>query len=54
VVEVNINKAASAGIPIFISENNVVLTPGVGEKGLLSPEFFRSVYQLKSGKYIHQ
>jgi 2'-phosphotransferase len=31
VVEVNINKAAISGkIPIFISENSVILTPGAG------------------------
>lgn len=54
VVEVNVNKAAYSGIPLFISENTVVLTPGFGEKGFLPPDLFRSVYQLNSGKYFYQ
>ncbi len=38
VIEINMVKAIRQGkIPFFISENQVILTPGVGEKGYLPP-----------------
>lgn len=54
VVEVNISQAAASGVKFFKSENNVVLSPGLGNEGYLPPDYFRSVYFLKSGKYAHQ
>jgi RNA:NAD 2'-phosphotransferase (TPT1/KptA family) len=42
VVEINIVKAIKEGhIPFFISENQVILSPGVGEKGFLPSKYFR-------------
>lgn len=34
-------KAVYAGVPFFVSKNDVVLTPGLGDKGYLPPEYFR-------------
>jgi len=53
VVDINLTKAAYFGIQFFRSENDVVLTPGTGEQGYLSPEFFRNVYFLNSGEYFY-
>jgi 2'-phosphotransferase len=42
VVEINLVKAMREGhLPFFISENKVVLTPGIGDKGYLPPKYFR-------------
>jgi len=49
VVEVNIVKAMKEGkIPFSISENQVILSPGIGDKGLLPPKYFRQVINLKT------
>ena len=42
-VYVDAGKLLKAGIPIFLSSNGVVLCPGVGERGMISPEFFVKV-----------
>lgn len=45
VIEVNIAKAVIGGqIPFFISNNHVVLSPGLGDKGYIAPENFRCVF----------
>jgi RNA:NAD 2'-phosphotransferase (TPT1/KptA family) len=45
VIEINLLKAVKSGqMPFYSSTNNVVLTPGAGEKGLVPPEFFRSIF----------
>lgn len=36
-------KAMDDGIQFFISENNVILSPGVGERGIISPRYFLKV-----------
>ena len=55
VIEINLLKAVKSGrMPFYTSTNNVVLTPGEGEKGLVPPEFFRSVFDPKSGQYLYQ
>ena len=48
VVEINLIKAVKANIPFFVSTNDVVLTPGLGDKGFLPPEYFRSVFDPRS------
>lgn len=54
VVEINIVKAMLEGsLPFFISENNVILSPGVGEKGYLPPKYFRQVLNLKTREFIY-
>ena len=55
VVEINMTQAAfKAKIPFYISENKVVLTPGVGEKGFLPAEYIRTIVQVHESKFIHQ
>jgi RNA:NAD 2'-phosphotransferase (TPT1/KptA family) len=51
VVEINANQAVFDGVPMFVSENQVILSPGVND--YLAPRYFRSVYDIASGKYLH-
>jgi RNA:NAD 2'-phosphotransferase (TPT1/KptA family) len=44
-IELNLPAALEAGIPVFVSANGVVLTPGVGETGLLPTAFFKRVLE---------
>ena len=54
VVEINMVKAIRDGkIPFFISENSVILSPGIGDKGYLPPQFFRQVINIKSKELIY-
>jgi hypothetical protein len=52
-VEVNTNQVVFDGIPLFISENQVVLSPGTGDDGYIPSKYFRSVFDIASGKYLH-
>jgi 2'-phosphotransferase len=46
VIEINMVKAIYEGkIPFFISENRVVLSPGI-QDGSLPPKYFRTVLDL--------
>ena len=54
VIEIDIVKAVFAGVPFFVSKNNVVLTPGIGEQGYLPPEFFRCVFDFKTKEIIYE
>lgn len=53
VVEVNINKAVHSAVPFFVSKNDVVLSPGIGEKGFLPKDYFRTVMNFKTGELIY-
>ena len=53
VVEINLIKAVQ-DIPFFISKNNVVLSPGLGEKGYIPPSYFRNIFELKSGNFLYE
>ena len=54
IVEINLLKAVKSGrMPFYTSTNNVVLTPGEGEKGLVPPEFFRSVFDANTNQYLY-
>ncbi len=54
VVEINMVKAIKEGhIPFFISENKVILSPGIGDKGFLPPKYFRSVIDIKKNQFIY-
>lgn len=54
VVEINIVKAIKRGqIPFFISENKVILSPGIGEKGFLPSKYFRQVLDIKRQQFIY-
>lgn len=39
-------------IPIYISKNDVILIPGIGEKGVLPPRYFLKVVDAKTKKQI--
>ena len=54
VVEVNMTKAVHRGLPLYVSQNRVVLTPGEGKEGYLPFEYFRSVYDFKTHDYMYQ
>ena len=49
VVEINLAKSVlGAEIPMYITTNEVVLTGGLGEKGHLPSENFRSIFNPKT------
>lgn len=53
VIDININQAIlDSNLPFFISNNDVILSPGDGPEGRIPSKYFRSVYDLKSGKYL--
>ena len=45
-------KAIADGIPFFKSANGVILTPGIGERGLLPPIYFSQVVDLKTRNIV--
>lgn len=56
VVEVNLTQAAftDPDLKFFVSQNGVILSPGVGEKGFLPSKYFRSVFDAKTKAFIYQ
>jgi len=49
IIEVNVAKAViGSEIPFFISTNHVVLSPGLGAKGYITPDNFRMVFNPKT------
>ncbi|TFK52040.1 hypothetical protein OE88DRAFT_1718715, partial [Heliocybe sulcata] len=50
-IYIDIQKALDAGIPFFLSDNGVVLTPG-NAKGLLEPQFFRRVERVEGVRRV--
>lgn len=54
VVEVNVARAMLDGkVPFFISQNRVILSPGI-EGGLIPSRYFRSVLDSKKKEFIYQ
>ncbi len=45
-IYLDMEKALSDGIKFFLSENKVVLTPGVGEEGVILPQYFKNVVKI--------
>lgn len=43
--------AIDAGIPLFRSENGVVLSPGLGPEGSILPSFFRAI-DARTGRQV--
>lgn len=41
-------------MPFFISENNVLLSPGMGEKGIIPSKYFHSAFNPKTGEFLYQ
>ncbi|XP_069750287.1 tRNA 2'-phosphotransferase 1 isoform X3 [Narcine bancroftii] len=48
---IELRKALSDGIPFYLSTNQVILTPG-NEDGVLPPEYFQKVLQLKPSRCL--
>lgn len=46
VVDVNLTQAVFDGVPFYISQNEVILSPGLGPEGYLPSKYFRSVSDL--------
>lgn len=42
-IYVDVDKIIADGIPLFLSENKVVLSPGKGTTGVIPPEYFLAV-----------
>ena len=51
-IYINMKQAMEDGIEFYMSENKVVLTPGVGEEGLLDKKYFQKVINRKNGQRI--
>jgi len=49
-IYLDLRKAMMAGIPFFMSKNEVILTPG--DNGALSTSFFQSVINIRTGEKI--
>lgn len=45
-IYIDIKRAMEAGIPFYISDNGVVLSPGMGDTGCISPEYFKKIETL--------
>lgn len=51
-IEVDMVKALTAGIPFFVSDNGVILSPGVNTTGVIPKEFFKEVVDRRSGRVL--
>ncbi|CAK4082927.1 unnamed protein product [Aphanomyces euteiches] len=51
-IYVNMGQAIADGIPFYKSANNVLLCPGIGEKGILPSTYFLKVVRTKDGQQI--
>ncbi len=51
-VKLTFKLAIDDGLEFFISENNVVLSQGVGKEGCISPKYFQRVVDRKSGNAL--
>merc|ERR1719401_638232 len=51
-IYVDLSKAMMAGIPFFMSHNEVILSPG--ENGVLHPKYFKTVKNIVTGEVLYQ
>ena len=49
-IYLDLEKALKDGIQFQKSENGVILSPGVGEKGLIEPKYFQKIIDVKTMK----
>jgi len=42
-IYLDIDKVLADGVPLFRSANNVILSPGVGDAGVINPKYFKWV-----------
>ena len=53
-IHLNMEMAMNDGIEFYISQNNVVLSPGVGDEGLIDKKYFDKVTDRVTGEIIFQ
>jgi RNA:NAD 2'-phosphotransferase (TPT1/KptA family) len=54
IIRINLAQALADGIPFFVSDNGVILTPGVGPEGLLPIKYIQSVVQTKPHRVLFE
>lgn len=54
VCEVDITRCVYNDIPIYISTNQVILSPGLGDKGIIPAHYLRAVFDLKTMEIMHE
>lgn len=52
IIYLDMEKAMNDGIEFFMSQNKVVLSPGIGNEGLIPKEYFLKVVDRKTNKII--
>jgi 2'-phosphotransferase len=53
-IHLNMELAMNDGIEFYISQNNVVLSPGIGNEGLIDKKYFDKVTDRVTGDIIYQ
>eukprot|EP01080_Neovahlkampfia_damariscottae_P003220 gene3220-5535_t len=53
-IYLDLDKALKDGIKFYKSENGVILSPGVGEKGLIDPKYFLKVIDVETMEEIKE
>ena len=51
-VYVDAAAAMQAGVQFYVSSNEVILTPGIGSRGVVPPSCFKEVVDVRTGKAI--
>jgi RNA:NAD 2'-phosphotransferase (TPT1/KptA family) len=51
-VYVNVEKMIQDKVPIFLSSNNVLLSPGVGNTGSIPPQYFERVVNIQKNQTL--
>ena len=52
-IYIDLEKALAVGIPFFVSDNGVLLSPGQGNTNIIPPTFFTMVTDNRTGKTIY-
>lgn len=54
IIEINITSSLiGCMIPFYVSKKKMVLSPGIGEEGIMPPETIRSIFYYNTGLYIY-
>ena len=55
ICEVDTTRLVYNDIPLFIApQNEVILSPGIGEKGMVPAKYLRAVFDVNTRKMLHQ
>ncbi len=52
VISIDLGQALADGIPFYVSDNGVVLTPGIEPEGLLPLKYIKSAHQIKPDRQL--